>query len=378
MQRVATLCCLLFASTAAGSQRLFGLTVFHESSLKSSGYNNGQQLGCGVFEHEAKTRQFISFASDPANSVGLVKLDLSHLSSFVELYDMIVEELSAVGIRIQLLFSAAVPGDACALNCADYCNATIGSPNDSCTPYYLDSFHSTAASFMTRHPNISMGISYDIDDESYLDPSTSIPIWSDVWDRIERYGANMTATRSLWGGYSYMQPDFTEGTNSTFLSGARSLDNQWFFTPSLKDWDVVNASLWTPMHTTSNTGIVDQAKWCRSENRTCKITVGLQTSVEVAHGYNNHSFVWGGGLPSNETMLDFVERSVLPQLVAHGINITTDLDDPPFFVDHQASFMAYMSNARSGALPAPQCNKPKDPGCTSCCPQQKNKKLCSQ
>jgi len=231
---------------------------------------------------------------------------------------------------------------------------------------------------MNRYPNITIGASYDITDDSAMAQSQSLKIWDIIWQKISAFDAQSKMKRGkAWGGYSYVQPDFTEGSRSAILANARSLDNTWYFTPKLVDWNQPgNDSSWTPLHTSTGTGIMDQVKWCRPANRTCKVTIGFQTSAEVSHGVNNHSFVWGGGLPAGMSMLTFIKQSVLPTLHHMGVNITTDLDDPPFFVDHHASYMAYMANLKSGALPS-TCTLPKQAGCTSCCPLQKHTKLCS-
>ena len=86
------------------------------------------------------------------------------------------------------------------------------------------------------------------------------------------------------------------------------------------------------------------------------------------------SFVWGGGLPAGTSLTEWIENTLEPTLETQfGIVPSRDFDDPPYFIEHHASFMAYQANVAKGSLPAPACDRIE---CTTCCPNQKHRTLC--
>ena len=119
--------------------------VFAEETLLSSGYNNWDQLGCGVFTRPSRNAQFIQWFLNPENRVGQLKIDVVPLfkqwSKAIPLYDNIIHNATQAGIAIQFMESNSIPGDECANNCADTCKATGSGSDDSCTPSYMDDFH---------------------------------------------------------------------------------------------------------------------------------------------------------------------------------------------------------------------------------------------
>ena len=125
------LCLLSTPLVAATDQRkLFGVYVYAEQTLASSGYLNWDQLGCGVFTKPARTDGFIQFFLNPDNRIGQLKIDVVPLfkqwDTAIANYDIIIRNATANGIDVQFMESNSIPGDECADNCADTCKATGG------------------------------------------------------------------------------------------------------------------------------------------------------------------------------------------------------------------------------------------------------------
>ncbi len=47
------------ATSIAPPRRLFSVYVYHEEALQSSGYNNVDNLGCGVFTNASATTELV-------------------------------------------------------------------------------------------------------------------------------------------------------------------------------------------------------------------------------------------------------------------------------------------------------------------------------
>ena len=125
-------------------------------------------------------------------------------------------------------------------------------------------------------------------------------------------------------------------------------------------------------------GIVDQIKFCQKEGGGCKVVIGFETSAEdetcIDYARSTTSFVWGGGLPDGVRLSFWIENTLEPILVKLGIDLNNDLADPPFFIEHHASFMSYVANTKvAGRFPATNCTRAT---CTTCCPGQKHTKFC--
>jgi len=124
------LCLLATVASATDQRKLFGVYVYAEKTLASSGYNNWDQLGCGVFTKPARTQDFINFFINPDNRIGQLKIDVVPLfknwNTAITNYDSIIRNATANGISIQFMESNSIPGDECANNCPDTCKAKGG------------------------------------------------------------------------------------------------------------------------------------------------------------------------------------------------------------------------------------------------------------
>tara|TARA_B110000208_G_scaffold118343_1_gene144841 strand:+ start:121 stop:1377 length:1257 start_codon:yes stop_codon:yes gene_type:complete len=406
---------LSFVSTAATSpsspRALFKVFVYHEEALQSSGYANWDNHGCGVFRNSTQAAEFITFIRDPTNRVGMLSLDVQPLykksvqSTYFPQYDAIVAACTTAGIDIELMESNAVPGDSCKVNCPSVCNATPNSANDSCTPSYMDSFHSMAYTLLNRYKNASMGVSYDIEqsDPASVPPSRA-PVWQALWNRIANFDVLAKASRAGSGagtgigaytGYSFIRPavwDFSSGGNDAMMRASRALDDQDFFSLLKTDFKQVELS--------GPNGIVAQLQFCKATKKAreegeegeeeeevavptataagCKVVIGFETSAEddscTEYKTSKTSFVWGGGLPDGTRLSQWIEATLEPILVSLGIDPVADLATPPYFIEHHASFMSYVANANiPGRFPAANCTRAT---CTTCCPKQKHTSLC--
>merc|ERR1711871_853586 len=159
--------------------------------------------------------------------------------------------------------------------------------------------------------------------------------------------------------------------SSTLMSNALSLDDQHYFSPLNTGWNSSGGPI------LASNGIKDQVEFCKAAGRRCKIVMGFETSDEdpscSTYRRSKSSFVWGGGLAGNYSIIDWIEGQLEPFLSASGIDVNKDFYSVPYFVEHQASFMAYLENVKKGVFPATQCYRA---ACTTCCPNQKHKKLC--
>jgi hypothetical protein len=171
----------------------------------------------------------------------MVKLDVQPLyksyDAVIGNYDTIVHGLAAAGVQIQFMESNAVPGDPCAANCPDTCTATPGSAADSCTPSYMDTFHGMLGRLFARYPALPLGVSYDVEQSSRTSGDHTV-VWAALVARINAFTSSSKHSRgALFTGYSVIRPaiwDFS--LNTTFLTQARSLDDQVYFSTATANW----------------------------------------------------------------------------------------------------------------------------------------------
>lgn len=109
--------------------------------------------------------------------------------------------------------------------------------------------------------------------------------------------------------------------------------------------------------------------------------IGFETSAEdpecKTYARCKSSFVWGGGLSGSKSIVDWIEDTLEPALVKAGVDVGHDLAPVPYFLEHQASAMAYFANVKKGnVFPATSCYS-ADPDCITCCPNQKHHSLCN-
>jgi hypothetical protein len=371
--------CSAFHSTASSSvsstqRKLFGVYVYAEQTLASSGYNNWDQLGCGVFTKPARTDGFIQWFLNPDNRIGQLKIDVvplfKHFETSILLYDYIIHNATQAGIDVQFMESNSIPGDECANNCADTCKATGGGSDDSCTPSYMDYFHTMVSKLLTRYSDLSLSAVYDIEQTT---SGNYEPVWTQIATKVSSYENDAIKINSKWKGYSFIRPaGYQFSGDLTMLGGSQNINFMKYFTPLDPTWNLTNGVI----H--EENGILDQIKFCSSNH--CKVQIGFETSAEdpqcKTYQRCKSSFVWGGGLGGSESIIHWIENILEPALIDAGVNIENDLSTVPYFLEHQASAMAYFANVQKGNIfPASSCYA-ADADCITCCSDQKHHSLC--
>lgn len=368
---------------AGGDRKLFSLFVYHERTLLSSGYQNWASSGCGVFTVPAKNVEFIEFFTDVENRIGELALDIVPLFKqydlLVPLYDAIITNATAHGINIKLLESNLVPGDSCSANCPETCHAAPKSSNDSCTPSYMGTFHMFALKLFKRHPTTTFGLVYDI--EQSETPSNYSEIWSTLVNTRSNFVAKLDALGDnvSFSGFSVVRPSIKGHDEfSPWISGAQTISHMNYFTPlpASPNWNDDLGPILGPQGS-----IKEEISFCASAvGNNCSVQVGFETSAEAAacktYQRCHSSFVWGGGLPNGTSLISWIENTLEPFMLKHNIDVRTSFDRVPYFIEHHASFMAYQMNIKKKAFPASSCFRGEE-GCSTCCYQQKNKKVCS-
>tara|TARA_B110000208_G_C11683907_1_gene399826 strand:- start:142 stop:1026 length:885 start_codon:yes stop_codon:yes gene_type:complete len=274
-----TLLVMLSAFTtthSADSRKLFGIYVYAEETLASSGYLNWDQLGCGVFTRPTRTDQFIQWFLDPANRIGQLKIDVVPLfkkfDKSIVLYDYIIRNATQAGIDVRFMESNSIPGDECSDNCADTCTAKGGGSDDSCTPSYMDYFHSMVTRLLARYPTLSLGAVYDIEQTTAGDFG---PVWDQIATKVTDYdSAAIKQHGNKWEGYSFIRPaGYQFSGDQTMLGGANTINYMKYFSPLDPTWNTTNGVI----H--EENGILDQIQFCK-KNGGCKVQIGFETSAE--------------------------------------------------------------------------------------------------
>jgi hypothetical protein len=378
------LCCsalfLVAVSGLGDSGRLFSLFVYHEKSLQSSGYKNWDALGCGVFTNSQKNAEFVSFFLDQENSVGELVLDIvplyKNFDTGIGLYDNIVRNASNGNIKLRLLESNLIPGDSCHDNCPGTCSAAPKSTNDSCTPTYMDMFHFTAEKIIRRYPDVSFGVNYDIEQ---TDGGDYTEVFSALVSKRNAFVQSIEEKNLNFSGVDVVRP-VVKGYNGfrKWISNVSTINHMQYFTPLRDSWDRPDGPI---LSTDPSAGsIKEEIAYCSSAE-SCKVQVGFETSAEdpdcKTYKRCQTSFVWGGGLANGTGLADWVLNDLAPFMLKNSLDIRgSGFASPPFFIEHHASFMAYQKNSKAGDLPATGCFREEE-GCSTCCPNQKHKKMCS-
>ena len=369
----------LGADTTGVSQKLFGLFVYAEKTLASSGYLNWDELGCGVFSRADKTAQFIDFFKNSENRIGQLKLDVVPLfkqfDQLIPHYDSIIRNATQAGIEVRFMESNSIPGDECADNCADTCKISGGGPDDSCTPSYMDYFHNMVSRLLGRYSDVPLGVVYDIEQTVEGDYT---PVWSQIADKVASFEKSSAVIDhgSNWLGYSFVRPaGYKFSANKTMLGGSNTINFMRYFTPLDSNWDKDTGVIHM------ENGILDQIRFCKTMGGGCKVQIGFETSAEdpdcKTYARCKSSFVWGAGLSGSTSIIDWIENTLEPALVAAGVDVANDLATVPYFLEHQASAMAYFANVKKGnVFPATSCYS-ANPDCITCCPNQKHHSLCN-
>ena len=160
------------------------------------------------------------------------------------------------------------------------------------------------------------------------------------------------------------------------LGGAQTIDFMRYFSPLNPTWDGPDGVI------RMTNGILDQIAFCKSAaGGGCKVQIGFETSAEdpecKTYARCKSSFVWGGGLSGSTSIVDWIEGTLEPALAKAGVDVAKDLARVPYFLEHQASAMAYFANVKKGnVFPATSCYT-SDPDCVTCCPNQKHHSLCN-
>ena len=251
---------LITQCTSVDSRKLFGIYVYAEKTLASSGYNNWDQLGCGVFTRPTRNDQFIQWFLDPENRIGQLKIDVVPLfkewNKAITLYDHIIHNATQAGIEVQFMESNSIPGDECANNCADTCKATGGGSDDSCSPSYMDYFHTMVSRLLARYPTVPLSAVYDIEQTK---AGSYAPVWEQIATKVATYETTATSIHGKnWDGYSFIRPagyDFSG--DQKMLGGSKVINYMKYFTPLDPTWNLTSGVI----H--HSNGILDQINFCK-------------------------------------------------------------------------------------------------------------------
>jgi hypothetical protein len=214
---------------------------------------------------------------------------------------------------------------------------------------------------------------YDIEQTVAGDYS---PVWDQIANKVKTYETTASSIHGKnWDGYSFIRPaGYQFSADPTMLGGSQVINFMKYFTPLDPTWNSTTGVI----HETN--GILAQIKFCQSASNHCTVQIGFETSAEdpecKTYQRCKSSWVWGGGLGGDESMVHWIENKLEPALVAAGVNIHTDLAPVPYFLEHQASAMAYFANVGKGdVFPASTCYQ-ADADCITCCDAQKHHHLC--
>lgn len=329
-----------------------------------------------VFLQNLRERKILLiFFINPDNRIGQLKIDVVPLfknwNTAITNYDSIIRNATANGISIQFMESNSIPGDECANNCPDTCKAKGGGTDDSCTPSYMDYFQTMVTRLLTRYSDIELSAVYDIEQTT---AGNYAPVWEQIASKVAAYEkVAISSHGSKWLGYSFIRPaGYQFSGDVTMLGGAKTINYMKYFSPLDPTWNTTTGVI----H--HENGILDQIKFCKLNH--CQVQIGFETSAEdpdcKTYARCKSSFVWGGGLGGSESIIHWIENILEPALIQAGVDIANDLASVPYFLEHQASAMAYFANVKKGnVFPASTCYL-ADTDCVTCCADQKHHSLC--
>jgi len=321
------------------SGRVHSVYAYNKAGI-SAGYRNPQGLGCNPMTDPKQTEIFINFVSDASSGVAEVKLDASALinggATGNKTYVDVINRLTAAGIGVHLTVSLAMQND---------------TPND------VKGFHVAFEALASQMPTTVLGVTYDIEEPKVQDGTKYKAAWVQVWALIKSFTESQASSRGAhWSGYDMALPGACIeecGASPWIYQSARALDSMYYFNGIRTFYKEAIAN------------IVTLADKCQS----CKVRIGFEVTDEASRCYEyvscKQSFVWGGGLASGQSLVDWINTVMLPEAATAGLT-AEKLATPPFFVEDLSGYIPFMQNVKDGVFPCSTCSK--DGGVDNTCP----------
>jgi hypothetical protein len=319
-----------FLSTATcdtgKSRKLFGVYVYDDLGAGSipDGWNNEDQRGCNPIVNVTRRNQLLDFLVDPANAVGVVKLDCKplakHNDTYWPAYIQMVQTLAENDVTVHLMVS--------------------DTPSDFLT--WEKSFHANVDALLVAVPSARIGITYDIEGDQ-----GNSALWKKMYDIILGYDKQTKAARPMqWAGFTFWGPFVAFQDGAPLYEKASAIEWGTYVAGDPQDF---------------RPSINELAQFINASTNNAKVSVGLQMGFD--HGLHCDrystcvgSMLWGKGVDRSKqkTLADWVDQVLSPEL--DGLSITSRLSvDAPFYVESVAGYMAFQRNLKNGRLPCTTC-----------------------
>jgi hypothetical protein len=313
-------------------RKLFGVYVYDDLGTGSipDGWNNEDQRGCNPIVNATRRTQLLNFLLDPANAVGVVKLDCNplakHNATYWPVYHQMIQALAGGDITVHLMVS--------------------DTPLDFLT--WEKTFHASVDSLSAAVPGARIGITYDVEGDA-----GNAALWSNMYDIILGYAQKTKAVRpAQWAGFTFWGPFVAFQSGAPLYSEASAIEWGTYVAGAPKDFRPSLGQLAQFANASTN----------------ARVSVGLQMGMD--HGLHCDqystcvgSMLWGKGVDGTKqkTLADWVDQVLSPEL--DGLGITPHLStDAPFYLESVAGYMAFQRNLKNGLFPCTTCTSVKTAG----------------